>query len=138
MMRSEAIRELIRLGELSHAYWAKELPRRHPKYPLVQVGEDSGPPPPEEKQIRDLLNTLSERDLYIILSLMYIGRGDFDLGHLRSAYARMREAFPDRTLVIDQMIGTSVLAEYLTDALDEVRERHIDLDSPSFANSTVI
>ena len=55
MTRSETIRELIRLGELSGAYWAKELPRRHPKYPLVQVGEDSGPPPPEDKQIQDLL-----------------------------------------------------------------------------------
>src|SRR5438552_15774144 len=137
MTRSEAIRELIRLGELSRAYWDKELHRRHPKYPLVQVGEDSGPPPPEDKQIQDLLKALPERDLYILLTLMYVGRGDFDLGRLRSAYLKMKETFPNRDLVIDQMTGKNVLSEYLTDALEEISERHIDLDSPSFVASTV-
>lgn len=136
MTRSETIRELIRLGELTRAYWAKELPRRHPKYPLVQVGEDSGPPSPEDKQIHDLLNALPERDLYILLTLMYVGRGDFDLSRLRSAYAKMKEAFPNRALAIGQMTGTNVLSEYLTDAMEEIRERHIDLDSPSFVTST--
>ena len=44
MTRTEALKELIRLGERSRAYWDKELPKRHPKWPLVQTGEDSGPP----------------------------------------------------------------------------------------------
>jgi hypothetical protein len=135
MTRTEAIQELIRLGELSRAYWNTELHRRHPKYPIIQHGEDSGPPPPEDKQIHDLLNALPERDLYILLTLMYLGRGDFDLDHLALGYRKMKDAFPKRELAIDQMTGRTVLSEYLMDALEEIRQGHIDLDSQSFETS---
>ena len=133
--RTEALHELIRLGELSRAYWSKELPKHHPKYPIVQHGEASGPPPPEDKQIHDLLNGLPEPDLYILLTLMYLGRGDFDLNHLASGYRKIKNAFPERELVIDQMLGKTVLSEYLIDAMDEIREGRIDLDSQSFETS---
>jgi hypothetical protein len=133
--RTDIIRELIRLGERSHAYWDQQLPRRHPKYPLIQPGEDSGPPPPEDAEIQQLLNTLPERDLYILLTLMYVGRGDFDLHHFKSGYRKMKDSFPSRDLVIDQMTGTQVLSEYLADALEEIEQSHLNVDSPSFEAS---
>lgn len=128
MTRTHAIRELIRLGELSH----KELLKRHPDYPIVHSGEDSSPPSNVDEQIHDLLKDLPERDLYILLALMYVGRGDFDINHLKAAYLKMKDIFPSRDLAIYQMMGKAVLSEYLADAMDEVTDHHIDLDSPSF------
>lgn len=137
MNRSEALKELIRLGEGSRAYWDREFPKRHPKWPLVQTGEDSGPPPPEDAEILNLLRSLPEEDLFLLCLLMYVGRGDFDIDHLKPGYRSVREELPSRELVIDQMLGKRALSEYLTDAWDEVQKRKIDLDSPSFAMSTV-
>jgi hypothetical protein len=137
MTRSEALKELIRLGERSRAYWDRELPKRHPKWPLVRTGEDSGPPPPEDAEILTLLRSLPEDDLFLLCLLMYVGRGDFDIDHLKPAYRNILETFPSREVAIDQMLGKRALSEYLTDAWDEVQKRHINLDSPSFVTSTV-
>jgi hypothetical protein len=68
---------------------------------------------------------------------MYVGRGDFDLDHLKAAYRRTRDTLPGRELAIDQMLGQPALSEYLTEAWDEVQKRHIDLDSLSFVASTI-
>jgi hypothetical protein len=137
MTRSEALKELIRLAERSRAYWDKELPKHHPKWPIIQTGEDSGPPPQEDAEILKILESLSDDDLYLLCLLMYVGRGDFDIDHLRPAYLRIRDTFPSRDLAIDQILGKRALSEYLTDAWDAVQKRHINLDSPSFASSTV-
>lgn len=132
MTRTEVIRELIRLGEESHAYWEKELRKRHPRYPIVQPGEDSGPQPPVDDQIQRLLKSLSETDLYIVLTLMYLGRGDFDLEHLKSGFLTMKESFPSRDAVMDQLLRKQVLSEYLADAMEEIRQGCIDVDSANF------
>ena len=137
MTRTEALKELMRLGVRSRAYWERELPKRHPKWPLVQAGEDSGPPPPEDAEIRNVLESLPDEDLFLLCLLMYVGRGDFDLDHLKAAYRRTRDTLPGRELAIDQMLGQPALSEYLTEAWDEVQKRHIDLDSLSFVASTI-
>ena len=83
MTRTDALKELIRLGERSRDYWERELPKRHRKWPLVQSGESSGPPPPEDAEIKKLLKSLQEEDLYLLCLLMYVGRGDFHIDQLR-------------------------------------------------------
>ena len=133
MKLSDAVREVIRLGDASRTYWDRELPRRHPNYPLIRAGEDDGPPPPEDAELLDLLRQLPEEQVYALLLLMYAGRGDFDVDHLLPAYLTMREAFPNRDLAIAQMMGMGAIAEYLTDALEEIRNRHMDLDNFNFA-----
>ncbi len=137
MTRTEALKELIRLGRRSRRYWERELPKCHPKWPLVQSGESSAPPPPEDAEIQELLRSLREEDLYLLCLLMYVGRGDFDIDHLGPAYRKTRDAFPSREVAIDQMVGRPELSEYLMDAWEEVQERRIDLDSPSFETATV-
>lgn len=136
MTRSEALKELIRLAERSRDYWNRELPKRHPKWPLVQSGESSGPSPPEDTEIQKLLTSLPEEDLYVICLLMHVGRGDFDVDRLTPAYRKIRDAFPSRKLAIDQMLEKPELSEYLSDAWDEVQKGHLDLDSLSFLTST--
>jgi hypothetical protein len=132
---SEAVREVIRLGDASRAYWDRELPRRHPHYPIIRAGEDSGPPPPEDAQIQALLESLPEDQLYALILLTYVGRGDFSADHLLPAYQTMKEMFPSRDMAIAQIIGFKTLAEYLTDALEEIHKRRIDLDSLKFSST---
>lgn len=135
MKLSEAVRELICLGDASRAYWDRELPKRHPHYPIVRAGEDSGPPPPEEAQIEALLAVLPDDQLYALLLLTYMGRGAYSADHLLPAYQTMKEMFPSRDMAIAQMTEMIALAEDLTDALEEIRKRHIDLDSLKFAST---
>jgi|SRR5579884_89069 len=135
MKLSEAVREIIRLGDASRAYWDRELPKRHPHYPIIRPGEDSGPPPPEDAQIQALLKSLPEDQLYALILLMYVGRGDFSADHLFSAYQTMKEMFPSKDLAIAQMTENWTLAEYLMDAMEELQKRHIDLDSLEFTSA---
>ena len=82
MKLSEAVREVIRLGDASRAYWDRELPKHHPHYPLIRAEEDSAPPPPEDAQIQSLLKSLPEDQLYALILLTYVGRGDFSADDL--------------------------------------------------------
>ena len=98
-------------------------------------GEDSGPAPPEDAKIEKLLKSLSEDQLYTLILLMYVGRGDFSVENLSRGYETMKEAFPTRDFAIAQMTGNITLAEYLTDAIQEVKKHHIDLDSLNFSST---
>ena len=138
MKLSEAVREVIRLGDVSRAYWDRELPKHHPHYPLIRAEEDSAPPPPEDAQIQALLKSLPEDQLYALILLTYVGRGDFSADDLRPAYQTMKETFPSKDLAIAQMTGKMTLAEYLTDAMEAIQKRHIDLDSLKFASTVAV
>jgi hypothetical protein len=138
MKLSEVVREVIRLGDASRAYWDRELPKHHPHYPVIRTGEDSGPAPPEDAQLESLLKDLPEDQLYALILLTYVGRGDFSADHLLSAYKTIKENFPNKDLVIAQITGKMALAEYLADAIDELQNRHIDLDGLKFTSTAAV
>jgi hypothetical protein len=138
MKLSEAVREIIRLGDASRAYWDRELPKRHPHYPVIRAGEGSAPPPPEDAQIQALLESLPEDQVFALLLLTYVGRGDFSADDLLPAYQAMKETFSTKDLAIAQMTETKALAEYLTDAMEEIQKRHIDLDCPKFKSPVAV
>jgi hypothetical protein len=135
MKLSEVVREVIRLGDASRAYWDRELPKHHPHYPMILAGENSAPPPPEDAQIQALLKSLPEDQVYALILLTYVGRGDFSADHLMPAYQTTKEILPSRDLAIAQITGQKTLAEYLTDAMEELQKRHIDLDRLKFAST---
>lgn len=137
MKLSEVVRELIRLGDASRAYWDRELPRHHPQYPVIRAGESSAPSPPEDAQILALLESLPEDQLYAVIVLTYVGRGDYGADRLLPTYETMKEIFPSRELAIAQIMEMKSLAEYLTDAMDEIHKRRIDLDSLKFESTFV-
>jgi hypothetical protein len=138
MKLSEVVRDVIRLGDASRTYWDRELPRQHPRYPVIRAGETSPPPPPEDAQIQALLKSLPEDQLYALMLLTYVGRGDFSADHLLLAYQTIKEIFATIDLAIAQMAEDKSLAEYLTDAMEEIQKRHIDLDSLKFASNVTV
>ncbi len=134
MKISEAVRKLIRLGEVSREYWDRELPKAFPRYPIVRPGEVDPPAPPEDAQIESLLKRLSEEQIYALILLMYIGRGSYSADKLVAAYENVKEKFFSKELAIAQMTSDIGLAEYLTDALSEMQKRHIDIDHMNLAS----
>lgn len=135
MKLSEAANEVIALAEAIRNYWDAELPKRHPDYPFVHPGEDSGPPPPEEQKLKALLASLPEDLIYQLALLMYLGRGDFGTDDLTDRYQALKKTFgkPDRA--VSQMIGKASLADYLADGLSELNKTGIDVDHLIFASA---
>lgn len=138
MKLSEIVNELIRLGDASQAYWERELPKYHPRYPLVYEGEQEVPPSPEDDQILALLTSLPDDQLYAVAMLTYVGRGDFTAGNLQRANLRLKEWFLDKDVTIAQLMANKSLGEYLTDAVEEFKKRHIDLDGTDFTSALAV
>ena len=90
MKLSETVAEVISLAAAIRDYWNTELPKRHPNYPVVSLGEESGPSPPEEGELSRLFEGLSDEEVYELILLMYLGRGDFGTNDLRSTLGLSR------------------------------------------------
>ena len=125
---SKTIEEVISLSEEIQAYWEAELPKRHPDYPFVHSGEDSGPPPPSEERLKELLENLPKEVIYTLALIMYVGRGDFGTDDLAGHYKEVKRMFDKPTAAIRQMMQKSLLADHLRDGLDELRKSGVDVD----------
>lgn len=128
MKLSQVAPKVIDLARASREYWDAELPKRHPDYPLIHPGEDSGPPPPQQVQLRTLLSKLSDRMVYQLLLLMYLGRGDFDTEDLAEQQIRLRETFAEPEWAVAQMMEKVPLADYLMEGLAKLQSKRIDVD----------
>jgi len=128
MALSDVIKEVIALSEAAHGYWATELPKRHPEYPIVRPGEDSGPPPEEEKKLRQLLTDLPPTVLYKLALIMSVGRRGLTRDDLAEQYEALKDNWEDRGPLVTLMIDTAPLADYLSDGLEELNKHHIDVD----------
>jgi len=128
MKLSEAVQRTIDLAARIWQYWEAELPKRHPNYPLVNPGEDDGPPPPEEKQLRQFLAGLPEDLLYKLASLMSLGRGDFAVDGLVERYQELKR-FGNPEWVVDLMMDKPALADYLSEWLEELQNNKINVDN---------
>src|SRR5208283_1381136 len=113
MKFSETATEVIALATAIRNYWDTELPKRHPNYPVVSPGEDSGPPPPEQQTLRNLLASLPEDDIYKLALLMYLGRGDFGAEDLAGHYETLKKRFATPDWAVAQLLGKAPLADYL-------------------------
>ncbi|HVC98874.1 MAG TPA: DUF3775 domain-containing protein [Pirellulales bacterium] len=128
MKLSEVANKVINLAGKIREYYATELPKRHPNYPLVDPFEASMPPPPEEKVLRSFLATLSEDMIYQLILIMYLGRGDFGTEDLAENHETLRGTFGGPEHAVSQMMGKAPLADYLSDGLEALRQHKINPD----------
>jgi hypothetical protein len=126
---SDVAAQVIDLARARRDYWDDELPKRHPDYPLIHPSEDSGPPPPQEAQLEELLAGLPEDMIYKLILIMYLGRGDFAAQDLDHNYKQIKETFGKPSYASSQIIDTVPLADYLADGLAALREQGIGVDS---------
>ena len=128
MKLSEAAARVITIATAIRDYWNTELPKRHPHYPVIGAGEDSGPPPREEAELNSFFSSLPEDDIYKLILLMYLGRGDFGTHDLAMHFRTVKDRFRKREWAISQMKGKAPLADYLADGIEELRKSGIDMD----------
>jgi hypothetical protein len=125
---SKAAQKVIDLARKVRDYYAYELPKRHPNYPLVSLDDKRVPPPPEEEELRTFLASLSDEMIYQLILLMYLGRGDFGTDDLAANYEDLKETFGKAEHAASQMMGKAPLADYLSDGLAELRKHEINVD----------
>lgn len=129
MNLSEAANRVIELARKVHEYYAAELPKRYPNYPLVDLDEENVPPPPEDRELRDFLASLSEDVIYQLILVMYLGRGDFGADDLAGYNEALKGTFGDPEHAVSQMmLYKATLADELSDGLEELRKHKINLD----------
>jgi hypothetical protein len=134
MKLSQTIAEVVALATAIQNYWNTELPKRHPHYPVVSLNEDSGPPPLEQAKLRNLLSSLPEEEIYALMLVMYVGRGDIGTDDLATHYEKLKERFPNPEWAISQMEGKAPLAEYLADGLAEFEKCGADVNQLAFSS----
>jgi hypothetical protein len=125
---SDTVKRVIDLANAVRDYWDTELPKRYPTYPLVPAGADDGLPPPEEKELETLLRSLPPADVYKLMSLMYLGREDFNAHGWEPMSRELRQTFPDPDRAIQQMMAKGPLGEYLADGLAQLTAHGTDVD----------
>ena len=111
------------------AYYDAEMPKRHPNYPLVGPDEEDPPPPPEEEQLRDFLATLPDDMIYQLILIEHLGRGDVHADDLAGYFGGLKDSIGDREEAVAQMMmDETILADELSDALEELRKHKINVD----------
>lgn len=128
MKLTKIVDDVIRLGDASRDYWEGELRKHHPDYPIVHEGEFEVPPSPEDALIQQLLAGLTDEQLYLVLWLAYVGRGDYRSDDLSGGYHDLKATFPQRDVAIAQLASNKFLAEYLKDAIDDLQRHKIEVD----------
>jgi hypothetical protein len=128
MKLSEAAERVIDLAGKIREYYEAELPKRHRNYPLIEADEEGPPPPPEEKELRQFLSAVPEDTIRRLMLIMHLGRGDIGAEDLPEHYEALKAAFGDPRDPASQLMDNVPLADYLSDGLEELRKRRIDVD----------
>jgi hypothetical protein len=129
MKLSEAANRVIDLSSKVREYYDAEYRKRYPNYPLVGPDWESVPPPPEEKELQQVLSTLPEELIYQLHLIMYLGRMSFGTGDLARKYEEIRADFSDAEQARADILGQAAALAYdLEDGLEELRSHDIDVD----------
>lgn len=128
MRLSEAIKKVMALAQARRAYWDEELPKRHADYPIINAGEDSGPPPPEEEQLRKFLARLPEDTVYQLLLILRLGRGAIGPNDLAEEFGQLKGEFADPKDAVAFLMQIVPLADYLADGLDRLSRSNIEVN----------
>lgn len=77
-----------------------------------------GPRDPAALEIRATIEDLEPDQQVSLVSLMWLGRGDYSIDEWDQALADARESWNTRTA--DYLLGTPLLADYLSEGLDQL------------------
>jgi hypothetical protein len=129
MKLSEVVNRVMDLALRIRAYYDAEIPKRLRKYPLVQEGEEEPPPPGEEKELNEFLQTLPDEMIYQLVLIVYLYRGYFSTDDLGGAYDGLKENVGEREDAISELMRDApVLADELTDGLEELHKHRLNVD----------
>jgi hypothetical protein len=129
MNLSEAANRVIDLTRKVHDYYATELPKRYPNYPLVDLDEENVPPPPEEVELREFLSSLPDELIYQLMLTLHLNREAVRTDDLSGYYEALKERFSGPSDAASRMmLYKATLADELSEGLEELRRRKVNVD----------
>lgn len=75
---------------------------------------------PFYQQLKSTIDDLAPEQQITLVTLMWVGRGDYSIDEWDDALEHAEESWNDHTA--DYLIGTPLLADYLTEALEQVED----------------
>jgi hypothetical protein len=129
MKLSAIIDRVCALADAVWAHWDAERRKRCPTYPFCDLMADLGPPPPQEKELRDFLTSLRPGTLYALVVLMYLGRGDLETGDdLLAEYERASNLCHKPAQAVEVLLSKVSLASSLRAGVEKLARAGRDVD----------
>jgi hypothetical protein len=128
MKFSETVNKVLSLAQAVRDYWSVELPKRHPRYPFVNEGDEDGPPPPEQKKLKKLLASLPEDDIYKIALIMRYNRGYSGKKCPTDNLEAVKQWYETPEAAALLMAENAALAGQLSFGLEELKTAGFDVD----------
>lgn len=97
------------------------------QFQMQQDGIDDDPDEggdPSDAEIRTTIDDLEPDQQVELVALMWLGRGDYDIDDWDDALANAGDSWNERTA--EYLIGTPLLADYLTAGLEQVMSMAAD------------
>lgn len=101
----------------------EEEPQVADEYWSSQVVADFGGDP-YYQELKTTINDLEPDQQISLVALMWVGRGDFSMTEWTEALQDAEEGWTDHTA--DYLIGTSLLADYLAEGLEQIETAESD------------
>ena len=92
--------------EVADEYWSSQV--------VADFGHDV-----YYQELKTTINDLEPDQQISLVALMWVGRGDFMIGEWTDALQSAEESWNDHTA--DYLIGTSLLADYLAEGLEQFK-----------------
>ncbi len=80
-------------------------------------------------QLVPFLSQRSAAEIYFLIAIMYIGRGEAQANEVFATYIDVSNLFSAPSLAIDQMLGKAPLSKYLSDGVGKLNQQGIDLNT---------
>ena len=123
MKLSEHLPEIIALAQAADDHWQREFDRLGTFPP-----EEDDPLLPERVRLKELLSSLTQEQLYALMTVAYLGQGPKRVEELDSYRSRMVEMWHGVSLP-NILVDTATLADELTDGLEKLEAKGLDIDS---------
>ncbi len=101
---------------------------RTPRQPNEKLFSDNWRPTvtPSIKALREYLRGLTEAEVYLLLTIMYVGRKDIAAGDFAAEFERMPTGRTEESALLQ--LRKPPLADYLDAGMDRLRRIHVDVD----------
>lgn len=123
MKLSEKLPEIIALAKAADDHWQREFDKLG-TFP----SEEDDPLLPERVRLKELLSSLSQEQLFAIVTIAYLGQGPKRVEEIDAYRRRMVERWAGARLP-DILVDTATLADELTDGLEKLAAKGIQIDS---------
>lgn len=129
MKLSETIAGIAALSQARNEHFRVETNKRCPGQKFISGTVLAAiPPAPQGQELRRLLSAQTPAMLYLLVAIMYIGRGDFDPADLLDHYVEVSDRLVKPVLAIETLLSKGVVGDLLQRGVIELAAVGVDVD----------